>query len=364
MVLFIYLYNPGQWFKDNFKEIVRAEKEREKRQEYNQIYEAWNDNVIIPVKNYIANSFAKKNNNSTLELWEIGDREAENIHRFISLNLKGFRHLLLDSDIRHIRNTHGANAKKIRADEVRLTDEDFYRIPDILANPDNVTVGNRSSNGDATLRFEKNKNDGTVTIVETIMSDKTLRVKTMWKDKYEGHSANIVNPPNTSKNAHNNLSTIEAIIKQKGIDVKQNNNAYNQQDLGATSWDAAGRATITLMQKADASTLIHESGHVFLAALWNDIQRGIATEQELKEFETLMNYAGITTEQYAAMDFEGRRKTHEIIAEAMESYVMKGKSPNKELRTFFKRFMKLLNNIYNIAKGGRNRSANYIPCSA
>ena len=62
--LFIYLYNPGQWFKDNFKEIVRAEKEREKRQEYNQIYEAWNDNVIIPVKNYIANSFAKKNNNS------------------------------------------------------------------------------------------------------------------------------------------------------------------------------------------------------------------------------------------------------------------------------------------------------------
>lgn len=264
--------NPGQWFKDNFKEIVRAEKEREKRQEYTQIYKAWNDNVIIPVKNYIANSFAKKNNNSTLELWEIGDREAENIHRFISLNLKGFRHLLVDSDIRHIRNTHGASAKKIRADEVRLTDEDFYRIPDILANPDNVTVGNRSSNGDATLRFEKNKNDGTVTIVETIMSDKTLRVKTMWKDKYEGHSANIVNPPNTSKNAHNNLSTVEAIIKQKGIDVKQNNNAYNQQNLGATSWDAAGRATITLMQKADASTLIHESGHVFLEALWNDIQ--------------------------------------------------------------------------------------------
>ncbi len=81
----------------------------------------------------------------------------------------------------------------------------------------------------------------------------------------------------------------EQIIIDFFSNVKQNNNSYHQQDLGTTSWDEAGRATITLMQKADASTLIHESGHVFLGALWNDIQRGIATEQELKAFETL-NY--------------------------------------------------------------------------
>lgn len=77
---------------------------------------------------------------------------------------------------------------------------------------------------------------------------------------------------NIADNTDNVKKFVDEKVEKFLNDGEKIENKLHQQDLGATSWDAAGRATITLMQKADASTLIHESGHVFLEALWNDIQ--------------------------------------------------------------------------------------------
>lgn len=187
---------------------------------------AWYKSVLTPVKKFILNAFKNKNKKNTFDLWTIGDDEAKNIRRFISLNLKGYKHQLVDSDIRHIRNTHGVNAKKLGENEVGLTDDDICDIPNILANPDNVTVGSMSKKGDVTIKFEKIKNDGTVTIVEVVKENKTLQVKTMWKNnKHAGVNAGKANAGNTSKNAGNNSSTIANILQQKGADV---NNIFEQ----------------------------------------------------------------------------------------------------------------------------------------
>lgn len=45
---------------------------------------------------------------------------------------------------------------------------------------------------------------------------------------------------------------------------------------------------------------------------------GIGNKQQTEDFNTLLKYCNLTIEEWAAMDFEGRRQAHEIIAEAME----------------------------------------------
>jgi len=115
-----------------------------------------------------------------------------------------------------------------------------------------------------------------------------------------------------------------------------------------------GAAVIKLFENADASTVIHETGHYFIESLWREIAAGRATEQQKADFEKLMKYCGITTAQWAKMDLEGRRAAHERLAEAIETYVMEDKAPSRELRPVFKRFAKWLKSIYSAISRNRN----------
>jgi len=112
---------------------------------------------------------------------------------------------------------------------------------------------------------------------------------------------------------------------------------------------------ITLFKGADASTVIHETWHFFVEQMWQTVQDGTASEQTVKDFETLMNYSGMTMEEWAAADIDGRRKAHEKLAEAGESYIMEGNAPSHELRRVFKKFAQWLRDVYRTLQ----RSENY-----
>ncbi len=112
---------------------------------------------------------------------------------------------------------------------------------------------------------------------------------------------------------------------------------------------------VTMFKGADASTVIHETWHFFVEQMWNMVQSGNASEQTVKDFETLLSYAGMTREEWANADLDGRRKAHEKLAEAGETYIMEGKSPSYELRRVFRNFAKWLKAIYATIQ----RSENY-----
>ena len=112
---------------------------------------------------------------------------------------------------------------------------------------------------------------------------------------------------------------------------------------------------VTMFKGADASTVIHETWHFFVEQMWNMVQSGNASEQTVKDFETLLSYAGMTMDEWAAADLDGRRKAHEKLAEAGETYIMEGKSPSYELRRVFRNFAKWLKTIYATIQ----RSENY-----
>ncbi len=114
---------------------------------------------------------------------------------------------------------------------------------------------------------------------------------------------------------------------------------------------------ITLFKGADASTVIHETWHYFIEQMWQSIQDGSASEQTVKDFDKLLNYAGMTREAWEKADMNGRRAAHERLAEAGETYIMEGKAPSYDLRRVFRNFARWLQNVYRTIQ----RNSNAVP---
>ncbi|MEM8838926.1 MAG: hypothetical protein AAGE89_12590 [Pseudomonadota bacterium] len=104
-----------------------------------------------------------------------------------------------------------------------------------------------------------------------------------------------------------------------------------------------GETVITLMERADRSTFLHESGHFFLEV-----------------FQDIAGSGGAPTDIQADMaaihDFLGSRPgegftvaQQEKWARSFETYLMEGKAPSSRLATAFRRFKEWLTEIYRTA---------------
>ena len=111
---------------------------------------------------------------------------------------------------------------------------------------------------------------------------------------------------------------------------------------------------IARWKNADRSTLLHESGHMFLEArlqLYAElVQQGIKTPGE-KHFaestEKVLKFLGVkSVEQWQAMGHDQKRAGHEKFARSFEAWLMEGKAPKEELVPVFARFKEWLKKIY------------------
>lgn len=89
---------------------------------------------------------------------------------------------------------------------------------------------------------------------------------------------------------------------------------------------------ITLTEKANLSTFIHEGGHFFLEVLQDLVQRGEASAQQVADLKTLKRWMGI--DDAALVDRNG----HEKFARTWEQYLMEGKAPSLALHGIFQKF--------------------------
>lgn len=100
---------------------------------------------------------------------------------------------------------------------------------------------------------------------------------------------------------------------------------------------------INLFETADASTIIHESGHYFLE-LMDRISSMEGANDELKnDYQIIRDWLGVA---------DGEKFTtehHEKYARGFELYVREGKSPSEVLRRVFNTFKTWLVNIYRSA---------------
>ena len=94
---------------------------------------------------------------------------------------------------------------------------------------------------------------------------------------------------------------------------------------------------IQLFEKADASTVLHESAHFFFEAMSGmaDVSPRMATD-----LATLREFAGLKDGDRITVD------AHERVARAFEAYMREGRAPTEELATVFARIRDWMVNLY------------------
>lgn len=162
------------------------------------------------------------------------------------------------------------------------------------------------------------------------------------------------------------LQTVKAWVSpinpQTGDPLKYGDlRAYNQSaQRGPRASFNPATNTIALLQAADLSSFLHESGHFFLEVM-TDMAASVQTydadqltEGErgvLRDVQALMQWFGLRDlNEWAALDFEEKRAYHEKFAESFELYLTEGNAPSIELQPLFGRFRAWLLNVYRSIK--------------
>jgi len=113
--------------------------------------------------------------------------------------------------------------------------------------------------------------------------------------------------------------------------------------------------TITLLQKRDASTLMHEFAHYYLEVLGRLAANPKATERVKADFSTLMAFAGVKdAAAWESMDMKARDSAHEKVAYSFEGYLYDGKAPTKALESVFARIRTWMLRVYKSVRGRIN----------
>jgi hypothetical protein len=194
---------------------------------------------------------------------------------------------------------------------------------------------------------------------------------------YEGDGAIVevgpVGAPTQTVYAVKEATQIKSVFNSGLFDgadpsILHQNDSAPRASLSFGSDITASPSVIALLQGADLSSFIHESGHFFLevqADLAARIQAQISAGASVSEAERaivtdmgqILAWFGIqgTPEQSAlvewlSMSLEQKREHHEKWARGFEKYVAEGKAPSQDLQTLFSRFRSWLVSVYKTLK--------------
>lgn len=103
---------------------------------------------------------------------------------------------------------------------------------------------------------------------------------------------------------------------------------------GAVQFAADGRALVTLFKSADASTVVHEMGHIFRRNL-SRVSQSLLDRSE--------KALGVS---FSTKDPVALRAAEEAWAEHFEKYISTGKAPTAELKSVFKQFKSWMTDVY------------------
>lgn len=101
---------------------------------------------------------------------------------------------------------------------------------------------------------------------------------------------------------------------------------------------------ITLFERADLSTLLHESGHFFLEVMGDMAAAENAPAQIQDDYAAVLRWFGVESREAITVE------NHEQFARGFEAYLFEGKAPSVDLASAFGRFRAWLVSIYQSLK--------------
>lgn len=313
------------------------------------------------------------------------------------LNIKGFKHAIDGSAIRHVINGHSNEKRETARGQLPVTDADFEAIPDVVSAPDYVIYGLKNKIGRDMVVYLKQLEDGSTLYLEEVRTGrKTLTAQSMRRfprttnadsiietlrptsETLPGESISVVNKregrniqaPNTSPTNKKGSDVTGEIAP--GSEPSEGANTLNQSVLddgsevnieileqGERGSIAFGNditqtpSVLTLAAGSDLSTFFHESGHFFLEVYSDLASRPDAPARVQSDMAAILDWMGVKgspeltpLQQWRAMSIDERRPMHEKFARGFEAYLIKGEAPSLELRDAFRTFSAWIKNVY------------------
>lgn len=323
------------------------------------------------IKDFVARAFNDKTRKHFLKMRGTQQNEIDVVKQLTGIDVTGYTHVLDTKQLRHIVDRHGSEQQK---NQISITNDDLNFIPEVLDSPENITKGNPTKGENyPTIVFEKNDGKGNLMMVEAIVeTDKQLVVKTMWKKRIAGANARISAADLTSNNdgsaptnvqgatASSTVGKATVPTKVSGTNspsteniISPDDQVYNQETLQNVEENSRGFVRITpeksivgLLGKADASTFLHESAHIFLNDVFAYVKSGQADEEYLKDWGVIKGWLKVGNEQETLST-----EQQEQFARGFEAYLFEGKAPSEGLRKAFASFRRWLVGIYRDVKG-------------
>lgn len=111
---------------------------------------------------------------------------------------------------------------------------------------------------------------------------------------------------------------------------------------------------IALLERADLSTFLHESGHFYLEVLGDLAEMPESSQQIKDDYAAVLKFLNLESRQQLSLDgkapgsaeYKRAVDAHEKFARANEAYLMEGKAPSMALRSLFQRFREWLKLVY------------------
>jgi hypothetical protein len=114
--------------------------------------------------------------------------------------------------------------------------------------------------------------------------------------------------------------------------------------LGQIQFPEEGGAIITLLENANLSTFLHESGHFFFESYRAFAKDSPAVAEDMGALLQFVGVKDLAT--WEGMTLEQRRDGHEKVAQAFEKYLFEGEAPSMETEGLFATFRSWLMQIY------------------
>ncbi len=254
----------------------------------------------------------------------------------------GYSHSVDVSALGHIRREHGDVESEAQRGQAAITERDIAAIPEIVTSYDAVRQVT-DKRGRPIIAYAKRIGDGVTVYLEEV-SDRRRNLRGVSMRRYLTSSDAGAILERTVRDELNALSERSIPAHEQTVDeggAKFNQAAApNMDKRGSLQIGADRRMRISLFEKANFSTFLHETGHFYLEVL-GDLAENADSDQALRD-----DYAKILKWLRVNNRGEITREHHEKWARANEAYLMEGKAPTPELRGVFQRFAAWLRLIY------------------
>ncbi len=119
----------------------------------------------------------------------LDETEAAALSAATGMELSGYAHYADNQSFRHIQKKHGSESGEAKRGQLAITEEDVALIPEIVRHPDEVRSGSPTGRGRPAILYSKRINGWVIYVEESLVSQRRLLIKTMYKKAATGKRA-------------------------------------------------------------------------------------------------------------------------------------------------------------------------------